>query len=121
MVHYKEAFKLGLVVGYRWKKSSDWPLGGSLGDWFKLSQILASRECSSLNEPDVLAWEGSSSRKYFVSFGYITLTKQLFGEVEVSWWKKVWNSFFWPKCNFFLWILVHNRCLTWDNLCKCGF
>ena len=121
MAHYKEAFNLGLAVGYRWKNSSDWPLGGSLGDRFELSEILASRECSSLQDPDVLAWGGASSGKYSVSSGYLALTKQLFGEVEVSWWKKVWNSFSWPKCNFFLWILVHNRCLTWDNLCKRGF
>ena len=48
VTHYKEAFNLGLAVGYRWKNSFDWPLGGSLGDWFELSQILASRECNSL-------------------------------------------------------------------------
>ena len=102
MAHYKEDFNLGLAVGYRWKNSSDWPLGGSLGDRFELSQILASRECSSLQEPDVLAWGGASSGKYFVSSGYLALTKKIFGEVEVSWWKKFWNSFSWPKCNFFL-------------------
>ena len=121
VAHYKEAFNLGTTVGYRWKNSFDWPPGGSLGDRLELSQILASRECSSLRECDVLAWGGASSGKYSVSSGYLVLTKQLFGEVEVSWWKKVWNSFSWPKCNFFLWVLVYNRCLTWDNLCKRGF
>ena len=68
MAHYKEAFNMGLAVGYRWKNSSDWPLGGSLGDRLELSQILASRECSSLQELDVLAWGGASFGKYFVSF-----------------------------------------------------
>ena len=48
MAHYKEAFNLGLVVGYRWKNSSNWPLGGSLGDRFELSEILASSECYSM-------------------------------------------------------------------------
>ena len=28
VAHYKEAYNLGLAVGYRWKNSSDWPLGG---------------------------------------------------------------------------------------------
>ena len=37
VAHYKEAYHLGLVV-----------LGGSLRDRLELSQILASRECSSL-------------------------------------------------------------------------
>ena len=32
MDHYKEAHNLGLGVGYRWKNSSNWSSGGSLGD-----------------------------------------------------------------------------------------
>lgn len=118
MAHYKEAFNLGLAMGYKWKNSSNSPVGGSLGDRLELSQILASRECSSLQELDVLAWGGVFSGKYSISSRYLVLTKQLFGVVEVSWWKKVWNSFSWSKCNFFLWILVYNRYLTWDNICK---
>ena len=39
----------------------------------------------------------------------------------MPWWKQVWNKFSWPKCNFFMWLVVHSRCLTWDNLCKRGF
>lgn len=33
----------------------------------------------------------------------------------------MWNKFSWPKYNFFMWLVVQNRCLTWENLCKCGF
>ena len=41
VVHYKEAYNLGLVVGYKWKNSFDWPLGGI--DWsFLRSWLLGS-------------------------------------------------------------------------------
>jgi hypothetical protein len=43
------------------------------------------------------------------------------GDIEVPWWKQVWHKLSWPKCNFFMWLVAHNWCLTWDNLCKCGF
>jgi hypothetical protein len=36
-------------------------------------------------------------------------------------WSKVWNPALWPKISTFLWLVVHNRTLTWDNLQKRGF
>ena len=121
VAHYKTPYQLGLVVGYRWKHSSEWPPGGTDMDRQELSQILASRECPSLLGLDVLAWGGTLSSKYHVSAGYQEITRQLFGDAEVPWWKQVWNKVSWPKCNFFMWLVAHNRSLTWDNLCKRGF
>ena len=76
----------------------------------------------SFQEPNVLAWGGPTSGKYSIYLGYFALTKKFFGEVEVSQWKKAWNSSSWPKCNFFLWILVwilvYYCCCTRENLCK---
>ena len=53
--------------------------------------------------------------------GYAMLDRNLYGTCEVHWWKKVWNNFSWPKCNFFLWLLAQKKCLTWENLRKRGF
>ena len=86
----------------------------------ELSQILASRECPLLGL-DVLAWGGTLSGKYHVSTGYQEITRQLFGDAEVPWWKQVWCNFSCSKCNFLMWLVAHNHCVTWDNLCKCGF
>jgi hypothetical protein len=36
-------------------------------------------------------------------------------------WSVIWKSNLWPKVNIFLWLLVQNRILTWDNLRKRGF
>lgn len=122
MEHYKIAEHCGLAVTYRWKHPSEWPPGGSEDDRHELVQLLASRVCNSLRGFDVLAWNGPDVfGKYSVSAGYKHLDKQLFGDIEVSWWKQVWHKLSWPKCNFFLWLVAQNRCLTWDNLCKRGF
>jgi len=36
-------------------------------------------------------------------------------------WSKVWHPALWPKISIFLWLLAHNRALTWDNLRRRGF
>jgi hypothetical protein len=36
-------------------------------------------------------------------------------------WTVVWKSKFWPKISTFLWLLIQNKILTWDNLQKRGF
>jgi ribonuclease HI len=36
-------------------------------------------------------------------------------------WNKIWHPALWPKISTFLWLLAHNRTLTWDNLRKRGF
>ena len=70
---------------------------------------------------DVLIWGGTLFCKYHVSIGYQETTRQLFGDVEVPWWKQVSNKVSWSKCNFFMWLVAHNNCLMWGNLCKHGF
>ena len=91
VAHYKTPYQLGPIVGYRWKHSSDWLPEGTDVDHQELSKILASRECPSLLGPDVLVWGGTLFGKYHVSVGYQEITRQLFGDVEVPWWKQVWN------------------------------
>lgn len=121
VARYKTPYQLGPIVTYRWKHSSDWPPGGTKVDHQELSHILASRVCCSLLGPDVLACGGTLSSKYSISIGYQEITRQLLGDAKVPWWKQVQNKFSWSKCNFFMWLVAHNHCLTWDNLCKCQF
>eukprot|EP00253_Pinus_taeda_P010390 PITA_10390 len=42
-------------------------------------------------------------------------------EEVVPWCNKVWDSLFWPKIKTFLWLLMQNKTLTWDNLRRKGF
>lgn len=39
----------------------------------------------------------------------------------MPWCNKFWDSLFWPKIKTFLWLLMRNKTLTWDNLRKKGF
>ena len=37
-------------------------------------------------------------------------------DVAVPIWHKIWNVKFWPKIEYFMWLLSHKRTLTWDHL-----
>ena len=119
--HFKSVKRLGLVEITCWKNPQEWPMGGSVEDRALLSRVLEGRFCSSLKGRDTLAWSPSPKGKFTVAQGYAILDRNLHGQAEVHWWKKVWSSFSWPKCNFFLWVLAQKKCLTWENLCKRGF
>ena len=105
----------------RWKNLGEWPILGMELECVELHRIISGRDCCALMDNDVLAWSPNPKGVYIVSAGYQEfLSQQGVGE-EVHWWKKVWNKFSWPKCNCFIWTLVWNRCLTWDNLRRRGF
>ena len=81
-------------------------------------KFLQSCECTTLVGNDVLAWDSEDlCKKNLVSIGYVELLWQTLGDIQMPWWKQVWYKFSWPKCNFFMWLMVHSQCLTWDNLC----
>ncbi|XP_057831111.2 uncharacterized protein LOC131041899 [Cryptomeria japonica] len=111
--HYKIAHNGGLVACFRWKNPSELPLGGFVEDRKELAQILESRECTTLVRNDALVCASNNlSGKFYVSTGCVELVWQTFGDIQVPWWKQVWYKFSWPKYNFFMWLVVHNRCLN---------
>jgi len=85
---------------------------GLLVDREELARILDGRICSSLDERDFLACNPNLKGVYSVTSGYQVLDRQKFGMKNSPWWKFVWNKFGWPKCNYFLWLVAQNRCLT---------
>lgn len=112
---------IGQVEVTCWKDPLEWPLGGSDEDRVVLVNILEGRLCSSLKERDILAWGPNPKGKFSVVEGYAQLDRHFHGLMDVPWWKKVWNRFSWPKCNFFLWLVAQRKFLMWDNLLKRGF
>ena len=121
MADFKTQQILGEAIVSRWKDPREWPPDGSVEDRQELVELLSRHACSSLSGHDVLAWDSDPKGTFLVALGYVVLDKQLFGSTANSWWKKVWNKFAWPKCNFFSWLVVQGKCLTWENLCKRGF
>ena len=95
-----------------WKDPQEWLVGGSNEDCFLLSKALEIRFYISLNVRDALGWSPSPKGKFIVAQSYAILGRNLHGQDEVHWQKKVWNNFSWFKCNFFLWLLAQKKCLT---------
>ena len=56
---------------------------------------------------------------YTVKEGYKLLQTNLV-TASTNLWKKVWNPNCIPKVNCFIWLLMHNKLLTADNLTKRG-
>ena len=68
----------------------------------------------SKSSKDVLGW--GKNGNYMVKEGYKKLSSD--SSIVESIWKKVWKSDCIPKVNSFIWLLVHNKLLTAENLRK---
>ena len=66
---------------------------------------------------DVTGW--GKNGNYTVKEGFKMLTSDSTATTE-SIWKKVWKSYCIPKVNSFIWLLMHNKLLTAENLKKRG-
>jgi hypothetical protein len=69
---------------------------------------------------DILRWGYSTAGTFTIKEAYNIHSRHQANDKEAIW-NKVWNSALWPKVSTFLWLVVHNRTLTWDNLRKRGF
>jgi len=70
--------------------------------------------------PDILRWGYTIADTFTIKEAYSLQANQQDPRKEHIW-SKVWNLALWPKVSTFLWLVVHNRALTWDNLRKRGF
>eukprot|EP00253_Pinus_taeda_P019814 PITA_19814 len=84
-----------------------------------LANELQKRRILKENNQDKLRWGYEEKGTYTTKEAYlITLKDQL---TKDKLWEKIWNPPIWPKISTFLWLLSHNRVLTWDNLRKRKF
>jgi hypothetical protein len=65
--------------------------------------------------PDRHFWRVSSSRKYSATSAYATI---FHGSLQSDAFDRVWKTWAPPKCAFFIWLVIHNRCWTADRLAK---
>jgi hypothetical protein len=70
--------------------------------------------------PDILRWGHSITGNFSVKEAYY-LQGHYQNQDKENIWNKVWNPVLWPKVSTFLWLIAHNRVLTWDNLRRRGF
>ncbi|GJN34910.1 hypothetical protein PR202_gb23618 [Eleusine coracana subsp. coracana] len=62
-------------------------------------------------------WRFSESGQYSAKSAYTTL---FIGATQFQPWQLIWKSWAPSKCQFFMWLALHNRCWTADHLAKRG-
>jgi hypothetical protein len=70
--------------------------------------------------PDILIWGHSTTGNFSVKEAYY-LQGNYHNQETNNIWNKIWNKALWPKVSTFLWLIIHNIILTWDNLKRRGF
>eukprot|EP00253_Pinus_taeda_P002816 PITA_02816 len=84
-----------------------------LVDEFKKRQILIAAGA------DILRWGYEEKGIFLAREAYKIITKDKITKDKI--WDRIWSPSLWPKVSTFLWLLSHNRILTWDNLRKRSF
>eukprot|EP00253_Pinus_taeda_P020669 PITA_20669 len=84
-----------------------------------LANELQKRRILKENDQDKLRWGYEEKGTYTTKEAYLITLKDHLTKDKL--WEKIWNPPIWPKISTFLWLLSHNRVLTWDNLRKRKF
>jgi hypothetical protein len=71
-------------------------------------------------EMDILRWGYTPSGTFTIKESY-HLQENFHKQPKEHIWHIIWKTKLWPKVSTFLWLLVQNHILTWDNLKKRGF
>eukprot|EP00253_Pinus_taeda_P019962 PITA_19962 len=85
-----------------------------------LNASILKRKIWKTEENDKLRWGLKGNGNFSLKEARNILEKDEQGEIQ-QWHSKVWDNLLWPKIRTFLWLLMRNKTLTWDNLHKKGF
>lgn len=89
----------------------------ALADYLKLWDLV-SKIALIAHQPDQACWRFSSSGTFSVSSSYNMF---FMANTRFACAKPIWRSKAPMKCKFFMWLVVHKRCLTADNLARRGW
>eukprot|EP00253_Pinus_taeda_P012272 PITA_12272 len=81
------------------------------------NERILKRKIRKTEEDDKLRWGLKGNGNFSLKEARNILEKEEQAEV-MPWCSKVWDSLLWPKIRTFLWLLMRNKTLTWENLCK---
>eukprot|EP00253_Pinus_taeda_P029276 PITA_29276 len=84
-----------------------------------LAEELQKRNILKETDQDKLRWGYEEKGTYATKEAYHIILKDQLTKDKL--WEKIWSTPIWPKISTFLWLLSHNRILTWDNLRKRKF
>eukprot|EP00253_Pinus_taeda_P017519 PITA_17519 len=84
-----------------------------------LAEELKKRKIIKEDGPDSLRWGYAEKGTFTSTEAYHIIIKRKYIKDKI--WERIWQPPIWPKISTFLWLLSHNRTLTWDNLRKRRF
>jgi hypothetical protein len=78
-------------------------------------QATTQRRIRKSTDPDILRWGYTPHGIFTLKEGY-TLQENFHNLQKDSIWTTIWKSKLLPKISTFLWLLLQNNILTWDNI-----
>eukprot|EP00253_Pinus_taeda_P025774 PITA_25774 len=84
-----------------------------------LAEELKKRKIIKADGPDSLRWGYAEKGTFTSTEAYHIIIKGNYIKDKI--WERIWQPPIWPKISTFLWLLSHNRTLTWENLRKRKF
>lgn len=80
-------------------------------------QIL-SKYSYNTDKEDALTWFPNAKGEYYVKFAYKVFEKVNLSPWPPSVWSKIWKNRAWTKAQFFLWLVLHDKFLSLEQLYK---
>eukprot|EP00253_Pinus_taeda_P036591 PITA_36591 len=102
-----------------WKEASAILPHGPEEVQIALAAELNKRKIIKEDGPDSLRWGYAEKGTFTSTEAYHIIIKGKYIKDKI--WERIWQPPIWPKISTFLWLLSHNRTLTWDNLRKRKF
>ena len=102
-----------------WKNVGLILLGSSNHTQMSLTSEFQKRKIIRTRGIDALRWGYEEKGTFTTREAYQIIIKDTSHKDKI--WDKIWQPPIWPKVSTFLWLLSHNRILTWDNLRKRNF
>ena len=87
-----------------------------IADFILLVDVVADVDLQS-GVPGKHYWRFSSNGIYSAKSAYEIM---FCGSTSMAGFERVWSTWAPPKCQFFLWLVLHNKCWTADRLAKRG-
>jgi len=106
--------------GYRqWIQSDRIPRNVELSFRERLERELQNRHIRHSEGKDILRW-GYKPKGAFTTSKVYKLINSNLSPPDLLW-GKIWDSGIWPKVSLFLWLVGHQKILTWDRLRRINY
>ena len=103
-----------------WKEPSLWNSIPDKNISDKIWSKLGTRKIKHRQGSNIIHWGHHPSGKFSMKEAYNIISAMPNSQASPIW-THLWTSQQWPKISHFLWLLLHRRILTWENLTRKGF